>query len=132
MSGQAKRILVAEDNVTMAGVIGFSLRHAGFEVTHAPCGQSAWDLARDERFDLVITDFQMPNMTGGQLCERIREVPDLANVPIILLTCKGYELDTGYYLDTLGVSQIMSKPFSPQALARAVQECLQAAGAATS
>jgi CheY-like chemotaxis protein len=131
MSGRAIRILVAEDNVTMAGVIGFSLRHAGFEVTHAPCGQSAWDLARQERFDLIITDFQMPNMTGGQLCERIREVPELAEVPIILLTCKGYELDAVHYQGTLGVSRIMSKPFSPQALARTVQECLQAAGVAT-
>jgi CheY-like chemotaxis protein len=125
MSEKAQRILVAEDNPTIAGVLTFCLRQAGYDVTHASCGQSAWDLLCQESYDLVTTDFQMPRMTGGELCQRIRAEPRLAKLPVILLTCKGYELDTSRYLDELGVSRIIAKPFSPNALVKAVKQCLE-------
>ena len=119
-----KRILVAEDNVAMAGVIRFNLQRAGFAVTLASSGSIAWDLLCQEDFDLLVTDVQMPGLTGGELCLRLRQDPRLAALPVLLLTAKGLELDTDYYLRQLGVRAIIPKPFSPREMIRTVQECL--------
>jgi CheY-like chemotaxis protein len=123
---EPKRVLAAEDNLAMAGVIRFNLEKAGFDVTVAKTGTKAWELLNTFRFDAVVSDFQMPGMTGGELCERIRRTPRLANLPVVLLTAKELELDTDHYLQELSVSAIMSKPFSPRELAQTVQNCLSA------
>lgn len=124
MTESRKRILVAEDNVAMLSVIRFTLEKAAFEVTTAPSGQAAWDLLERHDFDLLVSDFQMPGITGGELCQRIRQHPRLAPMPVILLTAKGLELDATRYRDQLSVVAIMAKPFSPRELTRTVQDCL--------
>jgi CheY-like chemotaxis protein len=116
------RVLVAEDNVAMASVISFNLRSAGFEVVQAASGETAWNLLQQQPFDLLVTDFQMPGMNGGELCRRIRQEPGLADFPVILLTAKGLEIDTAFYRETLGVSAVLMKPFSPRRLTQLVQE----------
>ena len=69
------KILVCEDNVALSGVICFNLVRAGFEVTSVGNGRLALDAWRRERFDLVLSDQQMPMMTGIQLCENLRQLP---------------------------------------------------------
>jgi len=118
------RILVAEDNAAMGNVIGFNLRKAGFDVVHAVSGEIAWKQLQQQEFDLLITDFQMPGMNGGDLCRRVREEPSLAAIPVILLTAKGLEIDADYYRETLAVSAVLMKPFSPKRLLQLVQETL--------
>ena len=124
MTTGARHILVAEDNAAMAGVIRYNLEKAGFEVTLARCGKTAWQLLESQSFDLVVTDFQMPGITGGELCQRIRQDERLAQLPVILLTAKGLELDLSWYKDELGVSDVMAKPFSPRELTLVVQQHL--------
>jgi CheY-like chemotaxis protein len=126
MTEQPKRILVVEDNVAMSGVLRYVLERAEFDVTVANCGQAAWEVLREHDFDLIISDFKMPGMTGGELCERIREDPRLARTPIILLTVKGYELEAPYYLGDLSVIAIIPKPFSPRELTQIVENYLRA------
>ena len=127
---EVKHVLVAEDNPAMLGVVRFALEMAGLKVTTAANGQMAWDLlGENDDVDLVVTDFQMPGMTGGQLCENIRKDPRLSQIPVILLTAKGLELDIARFRDELSVSAIVSKPFSPAELTQTVQDCL-AVGAA--
>ena len=121
---QTHHVLVAEDNPAMRGVIRFALEKAGLEVTIAKCGQEAWDLLSELDVDLILTDFHMPGMTGGQLCERVRQDARLERIPVILLTAKGFELDTTHYMDELAVSAIIPKPFSPRELTRTVKNCL--------
>jgi len=125
MGNHGKRILVAEDNLAMAGVVRFNLEQAGLEVMVARCGRSAWEMLRQEDFDLVIVDVQMPGLNGTQLCERMRLVPRLADVPVILLTAKGLELDVRYHQEQLDVRSIISKPFSPRELLGLVQKHLE-------
>ena len=67
MIDQHKRILVAEDDIAMGGVIRFNLQKAGFDVTLVRSGKAAWELLEQADFDLVVSDFQMPEMTGGEL-----------------------------------------------------------------
>jgi CheY-like chemotaxis protein len=116
------RVLVAEDNKVLANVIVFNLKREGFDVFHAPSGDVAWKQLQQEYFDLVITDYQMPNMNGGELTQLIRRQPSLEAIPVILLTAKGLELDNEYCRETLGVNAIMNKPFSPRRLIQFIQE----------
>ena len=137
MSEEVKHVLVAEDNMATATAIRYNLEKAGLKVTVARCGESAWKLLSERDFDLVVSDFQMPRMTGGQLCEKMGQEPRLAGIPMILLTAKALEPDSTHPLQvlrSLGVvplRRIMPKPFSPRELVQTARELLEA-GAATS
>jgi two-component system alkaline phosphatase synthesis response regulator PhoP len=124
MQSQQRRILAVDDNSVILNVVRFNLENAGFAVTTARNGRAAWDLLQAEDFDLVITDYQMPEMTGEALCQRMREVDRLRNVPVILLSGKGLELDLARLKEELGVDDVLSKPMSPKALVAVVEVCL--------
>ncbi len=124
MTGAVKHVLVVEDNLATATVIRYSLEETGVEVTVAKCGQTAWNLLSGRDFDLVLADFLVPRVTGGELCKRMRDDPRLRHVPVIFLTAKGLELDEPYYRRELCVSAMIGKPFSPRELTRTVHECL--------
>ena len=117
------RVLVVEDNRVMADVMRFNFSRAGFAVAVAYNGRAGWDLLQIDSFQLLVTDYQMPEMDGGELCRRIRSQPRFAGLPIILLTAKGLEIDHEEFTRELGVSQILHKPFSPRQLVAAAQEC---------
>jgi CheY-like chemotaxis protein len=117
-------VLIAEDNVAMGYVIRFGLERAGLEAVHVVSGDKAWDLLQHRHFDMLVTDFQMPGMTGGELCQRMRQDQRWVDTPVILLTAKAFEIETAYYRQTLGVSAVLMKPFSPRELTRLVQETL--------
>lgn len=121
MDNAKANILIAEDNPALAAVIEFNLRRAGFSVTRTKNGRVAWEAACREEFDLVVTDHQMPEMTGVELCQKLRESPRYIETPIIMLTAKGLELDLDHLRKTLDISAAISKPFSPAALVRKVE-----------
>ena len=120
-------ILVAEDNTALAGVLRFNLEQAGFRVTLAGNGRVAWKHFQDRRFDMLLTDEQMPEMTGRQLCGLVRQHAERAATPIIMLTAKGLEIDRRQLREEFGIVALFVKPFSPSELIRTVRECLAAA-----
>jgi len=126
MLANPPRVLVAEDNLALAGVVRFNLEHAGFQVTVARDGQEAWDAMQDVSFDVLVTDQQMPRLTGEQLCTRIRADARFDRLPMIMVTAKGFELELQDLRDRLGVKEVIAKPFSPRDLVRTVQDCLAA------
>jgi CheY-like chemotaxis protein len=119
MEEGSKRALVVDDNVALARVIQFALDGAGFETQTAFNGRLALDAALETQFDIVITDHQMPVMTGVELCRELRNLPEYATRPIILLTAKGLELELPRLRDELGIDSTFAKPFSPSELANA-------------
>jgi len=121
MVSNQKRILAVDDNRVMLNVIRFTLERAAFAVTTARNGREAWNLLQDQDFDLVLTDYQMPEMTGEMLIRRIREGDRLKDVPIIMLSAKGLELNLDRLLDELEVHEIVFKPFSPSGLLATVE-----------
>lgn len=127
MSDQAKRILIVDDNVALARVIQFAVDGAGFKTVTAKNGRQAFDLAKQSHFDMVITDQQMPEMTGIDLCRSLRETPEYKDCPIILLTAKGLELELPRLQQDFEIDATFSKPFSPSALVNTVNELLAAA-----
>ena len=119
--------LVADDNAALARVISFTLKKNGFDVRQAADGAEAWEYAQEEAFDLVVTDQQMPEMTGLELTTRLRESETHRETPIVLLTAKGMELDTDRLREEYGVTQLLIKPFSPTALAAMAAELTNSA-----
>ena len=124
MSKHKAKILVCEDNVALSGVICFNLVRAGFEVTSAGNGRMALDALEKGSFDLVLSDQQMPMMTGIQLCENLRQLPAHRQTPFILLTAKCMEIDFIRLQEKLGVSKALPKPFSPSELIACIEEAL--------
>ncbi len=117
-------LLIVEDNPALGVVVQFNLERAGFNVTLAENGCDGWDLAQAREFKLVITDQQMPGMTGVELCQRLRGHPRYSQTPIIMLTAKGLELNMSDLEKQLGIAAVIPKPFSPRELVQKVVECL--------
>lgn len=116
------RILACDDESFITRSISMKLAKAGYEVVTAADGQQALDLIRTSSPDLLITDCQMPRMNGLELCRQLRADPATANLPVILLTAKGYELDRDEVQLNLRVQHIVAKPFSPRELLKLVDE----------
>jgi CheY-like chemotaxis protein len=127
MDNNGKHILVAEDNAALASVVRFNLERAGFRVTLASNGREAWDHLQEQPFDLLLTDQQMPEMTGCELCQTLRSVADFAELPVILLTAKGMELELPRLRDELKITATFLKPFSPKEVVKAIELCVAAA-----
>jgi DNA-binding response OmpR family regulator len=124
----ACRVLVADDETAIARVVARKLENAGLETIVAGDGQEAYEQACAHRPDFMITDLQMPGMTGLELCTRLTaelEVP----IPTILLTAKGFEIDHAA-LAHLPILQVMTKPFSPSELLASVKAALGLHGGA--
>jgi two-component system alkaline phosphatase synthesis response regulator PhoP len=123
-----KKILVADDESHILHVVSLKLRNAGFSVVTACDGQEALELTQQEKPDLLIIDYHMPYLSGLELCARLKENAATSNIPAILLTARGYDLDTE---DTRshGIVRLLSKPFSPRQLLATVNEFLGAVAA---
>lgn len=123
----SKRVLLCDDEVQITRAAEIKFRKRGYEVECAGDGQEAWDAVVRHRPDLLITDFQMPVCDGGQLCQRLRTSADFAELPIFMLTGKGYELTPEEVAERWGVLALVTKPFSPRELVQMV-DCYFASG----
>ena len=124
-----KTILVADDESHILSVVSLKLRNAGFRVLTAADGQEALDIALHERPDLLITDYHMPQLSGLELCQRLRQDPATRSMPAIMLTARGYHLEP-HDTELSGIRKMMSKPFSPRQLLTTVNEVLGIVAAA--
>lgn len=102
------KILVVDDEKTLVKGIKFNLENEGYEVECAYDGAAAVELARNNRFDLLILDVMMPEVDGLEACMRIRE---FSNVPIIMLTAKSEDADKLMGFEC-GADDYLTKPFS--------------------
>ena len=120
------RVLVAEDDTTVAEVVTMYLQRDGHEVEWVADGVTALHRARSLPPDLVILDVLLPGLDGLEVCRRIRE---LAPTPVVMLTALGEETDRVLGLE-LGADDYVTKPFSPRELALRVRSVLRRAGGA--
>jgi DNA-binding response OmpR family regulator len=124
------RILVVEDDLTVAEVVVDYLRHAGLEPRHAMDGQAALEIAAAWRPDLVVLDLMLPGVSGLEVCRRLRQERDAqVPLPVIMLTALGEESDRVLGLEN-GADDYVTKPFSPRELSLRVQAVLRRARAA--
>jgi CheY-like chemotaxis protein len=121
------RLLVAEDDPVFRRVITYTLRRAGYEVTAVADGERAWQALQSMPFAGLITDHQMPGGSGVELLERVRNSSLDGQLPSILCTAKGLELDHQYLLERFGLLTVLHKPFSPIRLVECLREHCPAA-----
>jgi len=124
MASNKKRVLVAEDNPGLAHVMRFNLELLDLDVTVALDGDQAWQAAQDTTFDLIVSDHEMPGLTGVQLCERIRQLPKYQETPIIMVTARELELDGKRLRQQLLINAVFAKPYSPAKVCETVEKLL--------
>lgn len=122
----AKTILVADDESHILHVVSLKLRNAGYTVVTARDGQEAYELAHQQHPDLLITDYHMPQLSGIELCQKLKEDPATSMIPAIMLTARGYQLESND-TERSGILRMLSKPFSPRQLLATVNEVLEKA-----
>ncbi len=116
-------ILVADDETHILNVVSIKLQNAGFHVLTAEDGAEAYAQAVTGRPDVIITDFQMPRLSGLELACKLHRDPMTRDIPILLLTARGFDLpDRDRAADN--VRRVLAKPFSPRQILRCVQELL--------
>ena len=121
-----RRILVADDEEYIVRVVSFKLESAGYEVVEAIDGADAWSKVRAGGIDLVLTDHQMPLMTGLELAGRIAADPSTRHIPVIMLTARGFRLDAEEIVASR-IVELIAKPFSPRGLLDRIRETLESA-----
>ncbi len=118
------RILIVEDEPSIAELIAINLSHSGFTVDRALQAEEAMRMIRVHRPDLLILDWMMPGKAGVQFTKDLRASPELQNIPILMLTAKGAEADKIQGLDS-EADDYVTKPFSPKELIAIVKALLR-------
>lgn len=119
--------LVVDDEPHIRRVAELAMQSIGCEVETACDGEQAWSLIQCRGPSVLVSDVQMPKMNGVELIQLVRESSESRDIPIVLLTAKGFELSQDDS-ELIKSCNIMCKPFSPAALARHVYEVLTLAG----
>jgi two-component system phosphate regulon response regulator PhoB len=120
--GSPQMILIIEDEKDLMDLMQFNLRQAGFETASARDGEEALALIRHRTPDLVLLDLMLPGVPGTELCRQLKSSPRTRNVPVIMVTARGEEVDRVVGFE-LGADDFVTKPFSMRELvlrARAV------------
>jgi two-component system catabolic regulation response regulator CreB len=115
------RVLLVEDEASIADNINYALNAASFEVLWARCGMEALDLFKQQAIDLVILDIGLPDIDGFEVCRQIRET---SQVPLLFLTARSDEIDRVVGLE-MGADDYICKPFSPRELVARVKTNLR-------
>ena len=104
----AKKVLVVDDEKLIVKGIRFSLEQDGMEVDCAYDGEEAFQMAKENEYDMILLDVMLPKMNGFEVCQAIREFSDM---PIVMLTAKGDDMDKILGLE-YGADDYITKPFN--------------------
>lgn len=115
------KVLVADDEAHIIHVVQLKLEKGGFEVLTSMDGQEALDMAREVLPCLLVTDLQMPVLSGLEVAAALYREEATQDIPVILLTAKGFEVEDSAIANT-NIKMVMTKPFSPRDLLARVSE----------
>ena len=108
-------VLIVEDEIPLQRLLAYNLQAAGFDTAAAYDGEEALTLIAEREPDLILLDWMLPQLSGLELCRRLRRRAETAHIPIIMLTARGEEPDRLRGLET-GADDYVTKPFSPAEL----------------
>lgn len=121
----AAQILIVEDEADLAATLEYNLQREGYRTRIAPTGRAALEvLGRDPAPDLVLLDLMLPDLSGTEICRRIRGDQRTRAIPVIMLTAKGAEIDRVVGFE-VGADDYMVKPYSVRELLLRVQAVLR-------
>lgn len=119
-----KKLLIVEDDRSLAGVLEYNFSNAGYDVTCAYDGQDGINQARMKKPDIIILDLMIPVIDGVEVCRRLRAEQNTRDTPIMMLTAKGEETDQliGF---SVGADDYVVKPFSVRVLLERAKSILR-------
>ncbi len=120
----AKSVLIVEDEPFIIEALSFLLTREGFGVSSYSDGQGCVAFIEKTKPDLIILDMMLPNKSGMQILEELRNKPDFVNLPVLMLTAKGQKKDR-VAAEQAGVSLFMTKPFSNKDIIQSVHRLLE-------
>ena len=120
----SERILVVDDEPDLLELVRLNLSQAGFQVDTAASGSAAMKSLQAARPDLMVLDLMLPDLSGADLCRKLRSDPTFAELPIIMLTARADEVDRVVGFE-LGADDYVTKPFSPRELVLRVRAVLR-------
>jgi two-component system phosphate regulon response regulator PhoB len=123
-------ILIVDDERDLLSVLDFNLRNEGFETVLAATGQEALQQLRRRVPDLILLDLMLPDISGTEVCRSVKSDPRTRNVPLVMLTAKGDEVDKVVGFE-VGADDYVTKPFSVRELVLRVRAVLRRAAGGT-
>jgi len=117
-------ILLADDEPHITHIIAHKLKKAGMDVVVVEDGEMALKAAIEHKPDAVVTDLQMPYLSGIEFAQQLAMIPDCAHIPIILLTARGYAVEEEI-AKLPSIRKLLSKPFSAKDLVEFINELLE-------
>lgn len=129
MAAIAQKILVVEDEPDIRKLVNYNLVQERYKVLEAEDGEQALKIVQRDKPNLVILDLMLPGLSGLEICKLLRERPDTAKLPILMLTAKAGEADRVVGLE-MGADDYLAKPFSPRELVARVRAILRRANGA--
>jgi two-component system alkaline phosphatase synthesis response regulator PhoP len=117
------KILVVDDEIYIVHILDFSLGMEGYDVVTALDGEQALDKLKSEKPDLIVLDIMMPKLDGYEVCKAIKSDPATKQIPVILLSAKGRNVDQKMGFD-VGADDYITKPFSPRKLVERINQLL--------
>ena len=111
MSTDQPRVLVVEDEPAQLEVLAYNLEAEGFAVSRARDGEEALLIIAEEAPDIIVLDWMMPNISGIEVCRRIKSKPETRSTPVIMLSARSEEVDKVRGLET-GADDYVVKPYS--------------------
>jgi two-component system, OmpR family, alkaline phosphatase synthesis response regulator PhoP len=118
-----KKVLVVDDEIHIVHVVAIKLRNNGYEVLTANNGAEAYELACSENPDIIVTDFQMPVLSGIELVQKLRENGQTKDIPVVMLTARSFAISKEQQ-ESMKISACLSKPFSPRELLGNIEDIL--------
>jgi two-component system, OmpR family, alkaline phosphatase synthesis response regulator PhoP len=126
MAASGQKILVVEDEPDIAKLVSYNLAQERFKVLTAENGEQALKLIQREKPHLVVLDLMLPGLSGMEVCKILRDQPETAKLPILMLTAKAGETDRVLGLE-MGADDYLAKPFSPREMVARVRAILRRA-----
>ena len=121
---EKQTVLVIDDEVHILELLEYNLAKSGYGVLRADTGENGLELLKSRQVDLVLLDYMLPGIDGIEVLRRIRTDPELASVPVLMLTAKGEETDKVLGLE-MGADDYVSKPFGIRELLARVKALLR-------
>jgi DNA-binding response OmpR family regulator len=115
-----KKVLIAEDEPNIVVSLEFLLEKSGYEIRTVSDGEEALRVAREFRPDLLLLDIMLPLRNGFEVCQLIREAPELGAMKIVMLTAKGRDTEVAKGL-AVGADAYITKPFATRELLDTIQ-----------
>jgi CheY-like chemotaxis protein len=119
-----RKALVVDDEFHIVQVVSIKLKNNGFDVVTAENGSDGYELPSETLPDIIVSDYQMPIMSGVEMIQKLRQNPETAHIPVIMLTARGFAIEDDQK-EQLKVSACLSKPFSPREVLQTIEDVLK-------